>query len=339
MCSMLSAFYSDSFWLRGGGMLQAPLFIEGALDAMAKDSKKDARAHKRNTRYQENKGEKQFTDKKVPLPLAAQFAKMYLGEEPHTIPFDDTYNAVFSIDMSDDKNALASQLSKYAATNDSVLCKKANNLIAKMKGSAAMTCKAGIDTSGFDFDKFGLSDKGRDLMSMPFLVALSSFEWTWHIRGWPLSGVACFVIVLKGRLLVNSIGITVLTNDGLKALVSLPELKSVKGPDCKAFDKLEKTVVEISAKSAAFLPAGSIPLVSAVPEAEVAEGAKIEGDKAVALVIPLLHKDVALMKAMAGRSRFLLKQYIEQCFTEFGSDKPFDKVSECVMDWVQKWAD
>ena len=316
---------------------------EGALTAMHADAQKEKDHDYRNKRYSETKVEKQFTAVKTPFPLAHVLAKMLLSEKPSHPPScvsDFNLNSVMSIPLTlaTGECVIGDELNEFVKLNNTVLVKKANNLSSKMHGPMALTAKL-VDATPLTLDCFGLGDAGKKLLARPFVVASRNYMFAWDIKGWPVAGLPVIVLSLKDRLFVNAIDIDVLVGEKLKSIVSLPTMAFLKGPEPKAILKLPRTEVEISKGTGAYFPPGTIPLVTSVPVDGVCEECGIDGDKAIALVIPVLPGSDSIMKAKGKAGRFLVKQYIEHSLAEFGTDKQFDAVKEAMGEWMPGWAD
>lgn len=323
---------------------QSNMLNEGALDEMLLDHKKDKKSEYRKKRYGETKIEKLFIQKRVPLPLAHLFGKMLLADEavlaePFTPGCD--LGKVYTIPIGDNAGdaKISQELFKFTSDNP-IIKKKASNLISKMKANAAMVCKE-LDTNALTFAEIPLSSAGLKAITTPFIVAIDLHSWSWHVRAWPCASMGCIVLCLKDRMFASLYDVDDLITQNLKALVSLPELKCLKGGDPQILSKVPHIDVEITMQDALYIPPGKVPLITGVPAADD-DGKNvsgIEGNKAVALVIPVLGKSCLAMTKRTTETKILVKQYIEHSLSEFGEDKSFAIAKDAIKSWVAEWSD
>ena len=136
---------------------------------------------------------------------------------------------------------------------------------------------------------------------------------------------------------MQAFGLEDLVQAKLQALVNLDSLGMFKGRDPKPLSTFKKSEITISGGIAAFLPAGSVPVVSASPSVgtltELEEETK---GKSVALFIPLLYGGEAL-KEKSGDARLLMKQYLDMSL-QAGQKEPFLTVARLLKKWAESWA-
>lgn len=313
-----------------------------AFNEMVADMRKGQKIEYRAERHQKGKVEKPFLAAGCTVPVASSFTKVLKSDDQCIVPFNESLKVACSVKMQgDNADDVGKQLLAYTVKYEQ-LHKKSANLVAKLKGPAGMSCKSQVCaeplTSGHSIFS-SLGDAGIELLARPTLVAVKEHSYTWHPNAWPAVGVPCFVVCVAGKMVINVLDVDELVDKGCKALVSLTSMDMFKGSDTKPINSFPKTSLELDSGVAAFLPAGSVPMVTGVCNSESPSDVdQACNGSVVALVIPMLC-GAEIMKKKTEESRFQIKQYIELGLKGPDCDKePMLTVARLTKAWVETWS-
>ena len=213
-----------------------------------------------------------------------------------------------------------------------LLQRKTDNIVAKMKGPAAISSFA-LPGATPAFDGFTLFPGATALVSRPFLAACKHFHWTWDSAAWPIPGVPAMIKPVLGTVLVSCVTVTDLKKAECPGLDSLHTWLQSKGGEKNLLKNMNHKSFRMSAQDGniLFISGGSIPLVTGTPETQTVDDpekdkpVRDEGsDKSCVLVLPLLPgKGLWHGGSLDPHVKMDIKQYLTKfmCLTSSGTWK------------------
>ena len=215
-------------------------------------------------------------------------------------------------------------------TNNEKICRKLNNVAAKMVQHAAIQVfDLESNIPSIEDGPLKACAACRNLQMRMWASAIQCMSWSWDNTSWPFPGVPALIVPGSGsRLLFKLCPISKLKEAGMPSIQALEHWLRATGEDevVEALAKMGPPVMELNHGSACFLPAGHIPLITALEHNE-------EQDKGEFLVNFMFPEKLA--ESVPKDALMLMKQHMEFSMQNLSDSKTWVGMASSVKEFIK----